>query len=261
MGLPFGGRRLQQRKDKEKDMRKMLKKSACLLTAVALSATMVALPAAAEEAHAAEKPYMKTLKLKWDLKKNKTVKSKEKFAAVGNKAAKITVKNYKVSKLANGRKKASFTLVYTQGFKPSKSQVHKMANAGYVGSDFKGGYSYALVDYETGKDLEGDDNTMADELGVKIKSSKWKYTKGKKMKDKDGCWVQISPKVTVKVVVTYPADYKGLCLGVWANNFLENDLSYNSYLANERFWNCEKPFGKTTYYKKGKTNSHWMRIK
>ena len=55
------------------------------------------------------------------------MKSKEKFAAVGNKAAKITVKNYKVSKLANGRKKASFTLVYTQGFKPSKSQVHKMA--------------------------------------------------------------------------------------------------------------------------------------
>ena len=40
------------------------------------------------------------------------------------------------------------------------------------------------------------------------------------MKDKDGCWVQISPKVTVKVVVTYPADYKGLCLGVWANIFL-----------------------------------------
>ena len=66
-----------------------------MLTTVALSATMVVLPATVDEAHAAEKPYMKTLKLKWDLKKNKAVKSKEKVVGVGNKALKITVKDRK----------------------------------------------------------------------------------------------------------------------------------------------------------------------
>ena len=71
-------------------MRKAQKKSASLLTAVALSATMVALPVAAEEAHAAEKPHMKTLKLKWDLRKNKAVTSKEKFAAIGTEKSKGT---------------------------------------------------------------------------------------------------------------------------------------------------------------------------
>ncbi|WP_217952671.1 hypothetical protein [Adlercreutzia caecimuris] len=242
-------------------MKKMLKKSACLLTAVALSATMVALPAAAEETHAAEKPYMKTLKLKWDLKKNKAVKSKEKIKYVGTKTVKVTVKNLKTTTLKNGKKKTTFTLVYTRdkrNFKPSKKQIHKIVNSRY--ESWAGGFAYALVDYETGIDLEKD-AAAAKELGVKVKATDVKWAKAKKHKDQHGCWASLSTKGTAKVTVTYPAEYKGLCLGVWANNYIAEDLSYNSTLANERFWNGEKPFGKTTYYKKGKTNSHWMRIK
>ena len=218
----------------------------------------LALPAAAEEAHAAEKPYMKTLKLKWDLRKNKAVTSKEKFAAIGNKAMKITIKNYKTTKLKNGKKKTTFTIAYNMSFKPTKKQVHKIANAGYDG--FRGDYYFAVIDYSTGLSLEKDSD-LSKELGVTVKTSDWKHSGRKKYKDSDGCWVRYPSKSSVKVSITYPADYKGLCLGVWANNYLDDDLSYNSYLANERFWNCEKPFGKTAYYKKGKTNSHWMRIK
>ena len=239
-------------------MRKMLKKSACVLTAVALSATMVALPAAAEEAHAAEKPYMKTLKLKWDLKKNKAVTSKEKFSVLSTKTTKITVKNYKTTKLKNGKKKTSFTIVYTQPFKPTKKQVHKMANAGY--SAVCGGSFYTIVDYETGKSLEGD-SALAKQLGVTVKNSQWKLSGEKTYKDKDGCWVRYASKRYMKVSVTYPANYKGLCLGVGANNVMEESLRPAYLQANSAFWDGEKPFGKTSYYKKGKTNSHWMRIK
>lgn len=242
-------------------MKKVLKRSACLLTAVALSATMVALPAAAEEAHAAEKPHMKTLKLKWDLKKNKAVTSKEKIATVGNKAVKITVKNCKTVKLKNGKKKTTLTIEYKRSYsKLTKKQVSRIQGTDYEGGGFADGPYYALVDYGTGKSLEGNSAT-AKKLGVKVKASKWTHAKGKKVKISTGYWISLAPKSTAKVTVTYPSDYKGLCLGVWANNFLEDDLSHSSYLAHERFWDGKKPFGKTTYYKKGKTNSHWMRIK
>lgn len=238
-------------------MRKMLKKSACLLTAVALSATMVALPAAAEEAHAAEKPYMKTLKLKWDLKKNKAVKSKEKFAAVGNKNLKITVKNYKTTTLKSGKKKTTFTIVYNRSFKPTKKQTHKMANY-YLGV-FTGGWYFSVVDYSTGLCL-ANDSDLSKELGVTVKYSDWKYSGKKKYKDNDGCWVRYPSKASIKVSITYPADYKGLCLGVGANNYVCQEGSQVGKI-NQAHFDGKRPFGKTYMYKKGKTNSHWMRIK
>ena len=125
-------------------MESVFKKSACLLTALALSATIVALPVTADEAHAAEKPYMKKIGVKFDLKKNKAVKSKEKVVGVGNKNLKITVKNYKTAKLKNGKKKTTFTVVYDRSFKPTKKQVHKM-NRSYNGTLF-GGFWVDIVD-------------------------------------------------------------------------------------------------------------------
>ncbi|MEY8459926.1 hypothetical protein AALA69_02200 [Eggerthellaceae bacterium 24-137] len=238
-------------------MRKMLKKSACLLTAVALSATMVALPAAAEEAHAAERPYMKTLKLKWDLKKNKAVKSKEKFVGLGNKNLKITVKNYKTTKLKNGKKKTTFTIVYNRSFKPTKKQVHKMCDSYEV--DWLGDYYFSVADYSTGLSLE-EGSDLSKELGVTVKNSGWKYSGTKKYKDNDGCWVRYPSKISIKVSITYPADYKGLCLGVGAHNYLYQEGSPISKV-NQAYFNGKRPFGKTYMYKKGKTNSHWMRIK
>lgn len=254
---PGAGLREILTRSKEKDMRKVLKKSACLLTAVALSATMVALPAAAEEAHAAEKPHMKKIGVKFDLKKNKTVKSKEKFAAVGNKTMKITVKNYKTTKLKNGKKKTTFTIVYAEPFKPSKRQVHKMANY-YLGV-FKGGCYFSVVDYSTGLSI-ANDSDLSKELGVTVKYSDWKYSGTKKYKDGDGCWVRYPSKASIKVSITYPADYKGACLGVGANNYVYQEGSPCGKV-NQAHFDGKRPFGKTYMYKRGKTNSHWMRIK
>lgn len=240
-------------------MGKMLKKSACVLTAVALSATMVALPATAEEAHAAEKPYMKTLKLKWDLKKNKAVTSKEAIAACGKKPLKITVKNYKVTKAKKGYKKASFTIVYTQNFKPTKKQVNKMVGYGNI---MRGGYYFALVDYATGKNLLPG-SEMAKQLDVTTKISNWTYSKAKKYKDGKGNWVKLSAKGSLKVTVTFPEAYQGLCLGVSGMTFDQNEsfISKSAVTTIEKFNKGTTPFGKTVLYKKGKTSSHWMRIK
>lgn len=246
-------------------MRKVLKKSACLLTAVALSATMVALPAAAEEAHAAEKPYMKTLKLKWDLKKNKTVKSKEAYAGIGAKSLKITVKNYKTTTLKNGKKKTTFTIVYNRTFKPTKKQVHKIVQNAYYGDEgFTGGFGFAVVDIKTGKEL-GKKSKLAKQLGIKV-TSKEKMSNKKTVEDSDGCYFWYYGKTTYKVTVTYPKGYKDLALGVWGNNYRwpaewESEAISRLVKAENKFRAGESAFGATRYYKKGKTNSHWMRIK
>ena len=208
----------------------------------------------ADEAHAAEKPYMKKIGVKFDLKKNKEVKSKEKVVGVGNKNLKITVKNYKTAKLKNGKKKTTFTVVYDRSFKPTKKQVHKM-NRSYDGTLF-GGFWVDVVDYSTGSF----DESVMDELGVSVKLSKWKYSKNKKFKDGDGCWVKYPLRAQVKVTITYPASYKGLCLGVGANSYFNPEGS-TAYKVNQAHFEGKRPFGKTYMYKKGKTNSHWMRIK
>lgn len=218
---------------------------------MALSATMVALPATADEAYAAEKPYMKTLKVKWDLKKNKAVKSKERVVGVGNKNLEITVKNYKTTKLKNGKKKITFTVVYDRSFKPTKKQVHKI-NRSYDGTLF-GGFWVDVVDYSTGSSFD-------EKLGVKVKLSDWKYTKNKRFKDGDGCWVEYPLRAQIKVSITYPADCKNICLGVGANTYFNPEGS-SAYKVNQAHFDGKRPFGKTYMYKKGKTNSHWMRIK
>ncbi|NBJ66618.1 hypothetical protein [Adlercreutzia caecimuris] len=238
-------------------MKRLTKTAVCMLTTVALSATMVVLPATVDEAHAAEKPYMKTLKLKWDLKKNKAVKSKEKVVGVGNKALKITVKNYKTTKLKNGKKKTTFTIVYNRNFKLTKKQVHKIVN--YYPNGFAGGWYFCITDYATGLSL-GNDSTLGKELGVSVKYTDWKYSKYKKYKDSHGCWARYPLASSVKVSMTYPADYTGACLGVGANTYLYQEGSAADR-SNQAHFEGKRPFGKTYMYKKGKTNSHWMRIK
>lgn len=228
-----------------------------LVAAVLALGMMGMLPGTATEANAVAKPYMKTLKLNWDLKKNKTVKSKQRFVGLGLKALNITVKNYKTTELENGKKKTSFTLVYSQPFKPSKKQVHKIARP--KSDVLRTGVFYAIVDYNTGKSLENK-SELAKELGVKVKHGEWKNSPVKMYRDNDGCWVSFYAKDTVKVSITYPADYTGLCLGVGGDSYFADHLPAKTYAAYEKFWDGEKPLGKTPIYKKDRTTSHWMHI-
>lgn len=237
----------------------------CALATVALATTMVALPATAEEAHAATRPHMKKIGVKFDLKKNKTVKSKEAYAGIGAKPLKIVVKNYKTTTLKSGKKKTTFTIVFDRTFKPTKKQVHKIVQKAYYGDEgFTGGFGFAVVDTKTGKALEKK-SKLAKQLGVKVASKK-KMTNKKTVRDNDGCYFWYYSKTTYKVAVTYPKGYKDLALGVWGNNYRwpaewESEAVSRLVKAEDKFWDGDGAFGATRYYKKGKTNSHWMRIK
>ena len=57
------------------------------------------------------------------------------------------------------------------------------------------------------------------------------------------------------MTVTYPEDYKDLCVGVGGYNQIKETK------ADKKLGKKGYPFGKSSFYKKGKTNSHWMRIK
>ncbi len=274
-------------------MKKPLKKAACVLATVALASTMVALPATAEKAHAATKPHMKSLGLKWDLKKNRTVKFKTSWPGAGKggytgyEGMTATIKNWKVSKAQKkGYKKATFTLVFNNRFSPTKKQIRGMKDWSGNWNDGAFGYIwYAVVDYNTGKSLE-----VPNDKGVTVKSGKWRFTGGKKYKSDLWSSVHVYKKATVKVTITYPSKYKGLCIGVGGNNVPYSTLRYyqNGVLADDYgrhdkvdyFWDGKAPFGKTSLYNwklanktwaagynknscytKSKANSHWMRLK
>lgn len=234
-------------------LRRISKRIPLLVLALLITIGLSATPFAAQSAHAASKPYMKTLKLKWDLKKGKAKTVTEKYAAVGKKRHTLKITNVKVRKSkVEGYKQVSFTFIDTRKWSPTKNQVHKIANSEFANvEEFVGGGGYfAIVDYYTGRCLEGEND-----LDITVEFSPWEQKNQRKYYDKHGCWVNLAKYSVCRVVVTYPENYKGLCIGVGGDNVL-----YGS-AADDEFWEGEKPFGKTTYYKKGKSNSHWMRIR
>lgn len=219
--------------------------------AAMLAAGLTVSPAMADEVQTApRKPYMKTLKLKWDLKKNKAMKFTSKFVEVGKKPMTMTIKNVKVSKAKKeGYKKLTFTVVGKQAWKPTKKQVHKMVKSKLCRETGSiGGYHWwTVADYDTGLSLEG-----PNKLGVTVKTVK--KNSYKRIKDNDGCYVRFGVWTT-KVTVAYPEDYKGLCIGVGGRNTVKGTKT------DDLFFEGKRAFGKTSFYKYGKTNSRWMRIK
>lgn len=220
-----------------------------ILLAMSAFAVIAALPGTS---HAATKPYMKTLKLKWDLKNKKTLKSKQAVCGLGKKQSTIKMTNFKISKAPQqGYKKLTFKLTFTKKYVLTKTQVHKCVNNktfkkyGEVG----GGQFFTIVDAKTGRSLEIPNNK-----GVTVTNS-WSYKGNKTVRDKDGCWVRFPKYTTAKITIIYPENYKDLCIGAGGYN-----LPYTN-VADQSYWNGKKSFGKTSYYTKGKTNSHWMLVK
>lgn len=222
---------------------------AAIVLALGLGLGLALLPALGGEAFAATGSSMKSLKVKWDLKKGKKVTVTTAWAGVGKQKVSARVTALKVGASSRrGYRKASFTVEFTQLFKPTKKQVHALARVNDAGQA-AGFASFALVDYQTGRELGAYRKRK-----VTIKTSGWKCSKTKKYKDNDGCWVQYPMKYSMKVTVTFPQKYKRLCLGIIAN------AKRSETKADGAFWKGQGSFAKTTYYKSGKSNSHWMRI-
>lgn len=196
-------------------------------------------------------PVMKKVNVKWDLKNNKTLTYKTRYAGIGMKNQKVKISNLKIKNSTSkpGYKECTLTISFTTKWKMKKSEVHSIVNA--KDADMGGICHFAVVDYDTGKSLLRNNNK-----GVTVTSTKgWTYSKSTTYKDSDGCWVRLS-NPSIKLKITYPKNYKGLCIGVGGSTRV--DVTKND----TKFSEGKVAFNKTSRYsKKDKMVSHFMRIK
>lgn len=198
------------------------------------------------------KPYMKTLKkVKFDLKKNKKVTYPNLWINVGFKEATAKVTNFKIKDAKkDGYKQATFRINYTMDYKPkNKEEVNKLGRAFSNYGKFYCGDNFAVVDYDTGKCLES-----KNDYGVTVKYGNYKGSDRKTYYGTHGAYISFDKNFSIKVTITYPKDYKGLCLGVGGC------LKKKETSVDKAFWKGKTPFGKTSYYSNKKTNFHFMRI-
>lgn len=232
----------------------MKQKLAAAVLAIAVAAGCVFAPGQALQVKAASKAYMKGASVKWDLKKNKTLTYKTKYAGIGMRKQKVKMSDYQIKNAKKkGYKELTFTLNFTTKWNMTAKQVHSIVNSREfrkAGGVVSGGFYYAVVDYDTGKSLEGKNKQKV----TVEKVGDWKYSNEKTYRDKDGCWVRMS-NAKVKIKVTYPKNYKGLCIGAGGHTTLKNTKN------DTKFWKGTVVFGKSSYYsKKDKSVAHFMRV-
>ncbi len=220
--------------------------------AVILALMITILPLIGVEAEAASKAYMKTLNVSWDLKPDKAVTFKTKYAGISMPKGKVTIKNYKIKDAKKeGYKKLTFTVVFKKKTDFTPEQVHKMTNSEYCQETGNiGGNVYAtLVDYTTGECLE-----CENDYGVTVDFGDWEHLDKEISEDEHGCYVSIYKTVKAKVTVTYPKDYKELCIAVGGMAKLESE-------NDDKFYAGKIKFGKTPYISKSdKSVTHIMRV-
>ncbi len=236
---------VRRRKFMKKDSRKRL---TVFLLAVVMAFGGIFLPSRVE---AASKPHMKTVNVKWDLKKNKTVTYKTRYAGLGMVKQKAKITYYKIrNSKKKGYKELTFIVEFTGQWNMSKKQVHKTVNSpefqaiGEIG----GRFYYTVLDYGSGKCLEKKNKNVTVIAAPRV------YPTRKYYRDDDGCWVSLSNSSMI-VEVTYPKNYKGLCIGIGGSTELVQTAK------DKKFFEGKAVFGKTSYYsKKDKSVAHFMRV-
>lgn len=230
----------------KKDSRK---KITVFLLAVVMTFGGIFLPSRVE---AASKPYMKTVHVKWDLKKNKTVTYKTRYAGLGMVKQKAKITDYKIkNSKKKGYKELTLTMKATYQWNMSKNQVHKLVNSPEFQQGKKGMmFFWALVDYDSGKCL-----AEKNKKKVVAESEDWVFSTPKYYRDDDGCWAAIEKSASMKLKVTYPKDYKGLCIGIGGSTNLVQTAN------DKKFFDGKAVYGKTSFYsKKDKSVAHFMRV-
>lgn len=195
--------------------------------------------------------YMKKIGVKWGLKAGKTYTFTTQYAGVGTKNVTWTLSDMKKkSAKKKNFKQISFVLTYQDGFHPTAAEVDQVMKNDYgmTYSNTGASFWYAIVDASTGLDLEHTNNVK-----VKIKTKDLPSEKNT-YNGTDGAWMEVPNVWKKQVTVVYPSDFKNLSIGFGGGNV----LSGNQTQEDTDFWDGSVPFGKTTYYKKGKTNGKWM---
>ena len=148
-------------------------------------------------ASAAAAGSMKNLKgISWDLKANKKITYQSCFSGIGMHDQKAKITKWKITDEGDGFQKLTFKLTVDRRWSVSKSQIHKIANSSLTSKtgEIGGDCGYWVVDYNTGANLEAEDN---------------KYG----------------------VTVIYPKDYKGLTIGMSGTTKLKRTKGDKKYIA------------------------------
>lgn len=244
-----------------------------LLAMVLIMGTVLSPVISEPKVQAASKAYGSKLKLNNNIKLNKT----KNFTKTGiykentfyPEEQKINVK-YSISckrKSVGNKYKVTYKVKYSYMGDPKISNADKIWY-----DDWLWGYTspnpiYTVFDYKTGMCLEG-----KNKRNVKVKDGGWKYTyypqqffqyTGEIAKDykQEDCWIKNIKSVKYSFTVTYPKKYKDVVVGI---GFVNNCLVPNSFKnePDNRYWTGKKtPYGKTSYYKKGKSTMSYMRLK
>lgn len=224
---------------------------------------------------------MKQRGVKFDLKVGKSVKTKSFVKGVGKVGYTAKLSGLKVAKKSAGTKKATFTVTYkldkqlteSQGKKVLRAWKKAQAAVGYVlPSDevFNTWIGTHLLwfatDFQTGESLESPDNAY----GVET-SSAWSHSGDKRFGTDEG-WFSQSKTVKAKVTITFPSDYENLCVGIGGEPAAKSSrtkadasiMGDSSYIKGGTWKSDATPYDstyfETSYFKKYKSNFHFMRI-
>ncbi|MCH5268467.1 MAG: hypothetical protein J1E62_09000 [Lachnospiraceae bacterium] len=239
----------------------MKKKLLCMTLVFALLTVSISIPDVTNWVAAAGTSYMKALGVNWDLKNNASVSFTEYYIGIGdqNYTAKIT--NYKLADAKkSGYKQLTFDLTIQSNWSPSQSQINKMVNTmNEKNVDSVGeGYYYTVVDYNTGTNLEKKNNYNVTVKKPKADVKQEEHTAA--IGNTDWTIGLVKSAKSKGVTVTFPEDYDGVSIVVGGGNALNSGAYNDLKQKDDSFWDGKTAFGETSYYKKGKKNSHWMRV-
>lgn len=219
---------------------------------------------------AVKKPYGDKLKLNNEIKLNKTKsyvkKGYVKESTLFPKKKTVKVK-YSISckrKSAGDKYKVTYKVKYKYLNDP-KISGKKMVYSDWSLGVYRPEAVYTIFDYQTGKSIEKKNN-----LGVKVKGGKWKYSYYPKQHikcadnlikllkennyDPDKVWTRNAKTVSYQFTVTYPKDCKDVVVGIGLYN------TPFTRTGDTNYWKRKEVYGKTKYYKKGKKTMSYMRL-
>lgn len=196
-------------------------------------------------------PAMEKAAVTWDLEGDKSFLTSTCFAGYGRPLLIIMkINDLAVRELEDGRIEMTFTFESSfKNFNPTDAQIKNIAKSARNGK-IGGSFAWCIVDYSTGLELAKDNIH-----GVEYTSGEWIHGDKKEFKASDGSWIRISEKATTTATVTWPSEYKDLCLGVCGCS--EAFLSKKE----DAFWEGKAPFHETVYYFKDHPEyTHFMRV-
>lgn len=196
-------------------------------------------------------PAMEKAGVSWDLESDKSVPSVTYFTGYETPIGlQLSINDVAIRKLDDGRVEMTFTFKKTyEPFELTDVQIWKIVNSAPKGN-FGGYFGFCIADYTTGLDLEGKNS-----LGVECTGGEWIYDGEKKYTASDGAWITPYYNATKTETVTWPSDYKDLCIGIFGHNnalYSKND---------DAFWKGKIPYHESDYYFKDHPEyMHFMRV-